>query len=65
MRVDAIGAAVDLRRAQEDQVDQLLGQARVDDVHVNTADRPHAGRRKLLVIETLRHRRFLNADREW
>src|SRR5216683_2905366 len=55
MHVDAVGAAVDLRGAQENEVDQCLGQARVRDVHVDTAQGTQAGHRKLLVVETLGH----------
>jgi len=55
MHVDAVGAAVDLRGPQENQVDQRLGQARIDDVHIDAAEGAQAGRREFLVVETLGH----------
>src|SRR5258706_5707773 len=48
--VDAIGTAVDLRRAQVDEINQVLGEPRPGHVHVNAAQRLHAGWRDSLIL---------------
>ncbi len=55
MQVDAIGAAVDLRDPQIDQIDQRAGQPRLRDVAVNATERLQASRGDLGVVQTLGH----------
>ena len=53
MHVEAIGAFIDLRDSQIDQIDQHSGRAALHDVAVDAAQRLHACRCDLIVVETL------------
>ena len=55
VHVEAIGAVVDLRDSQIDEVDQHSGKAALHDVAVDAAQRFHACRCDLVVVETLAH----------
>src|ERR1700692_4116596 len=57
-RRDAIGATVDLRDAQINQIHQQPGQARLHNVAINTAERLYAGRGDGCVIQALGHWRI-------
>jgi len=55
MHVEAIGAVVDLRYSQIDEVDQHRGKAALHHVAVDAAQRFHAGGCDLVVVETFAH----------
>jgi hypothetical protein len=55
MHVNAIGAAIDLRDAKVDEVDQGLRQAALADVTVDGAERLYAGRCRNIAIDALSH----------
>ena len=59
MQIDAIGAAVDLRHAQIDEMDEKFGQIGMADIGANAGERFHAAGRDGDVIETLGDGSFL------
>ena len=55
MHVDAVGTSVDLRNAQEHEIDQLRREPRLANISVYGAERLHPGGRGRIVVHPLRH----------